>query len=287
MLAGGGRPRRARATATSCEATVIGDVDESDDGLPGGDLRPGARRDAVRRRGGGGPAGQRDAVRAGRLRVDERHSARAPGRPGDRHRHVLDQLPERARSAHAVRRRQGSRGSAARAATTRSSSTATPRSSTSRWARHHDPAVRSAEDERRSDERRDRPRARRRRATPPFDILRSAYAELQVTDLAASEHFYVDLLGLVVSRAHRRRALPARLGGAPAPLARAAPGADRRPRRGSPSASAARRTSTRSLPSSSGRGCVVALGRATLTPGWDARCASGTRSASRSSSSAR
>ena len=34
---------------------------------------------------------------------------------------------------------------------------------------------------------------------PPFDIVRSAYAELTVTDLAASEHFYVDMLGLVVS----------------------------------------------------------------------------------------
>ena len=36
-------------------------------------------------------------------------------------------------------------------------------------------------------------------ATPPFDIMRSAYAELMVTDLAASERFYVDLLGLVVT----------------------------------------------------------------------------------------
>src|SRR5580700_3018197 len=34
---------------------------------------------------------------------------------------------------------------------------------------------------------------------PPFDIMRSAYAELFVTDLEASEHFYVDLLGLAVS----------------------------------------------------------------------------------------
>jgi 3,4-dihydroxyphenylacetate 2,3-dioxygenase len=34
---------------------------------------------------------------------------------------------------------------------------------------------------------------------PPFDILRSAYAELQVADLDASERFYVDLLGMVVS----------------------------------------------------------------------------------------
>lgn len=34
---------------------------------------------------------------------------------------------------------------------------------------------------------------------PPFDILRAAYAELHVTDLEASERFYVELLGLVVS----------------------------------------------------------------------------------------
>jgi 3,4-dihydroxyphenylacetate 2,3-dioxygenase len=34
---------------------------------------------------------------------------------------------------------------------------------------------------------------------PPFDIMRSAYAELLVTDLEESEHFYVDLLGLIVS----------------------------------------------------------------------------------------
>lgn len=35
-------------------------------------------------------------------------------------------------------------------------------------------------------------------AVPP-DILRCAYAELVVTDLAASRHFYVDVLGLVVT----------------------------------------------------------------------------------------
>ena len=35
--------------------------------------------------------------------------------------------------------------------------------------------------------------------SPPFDIMRAAYAELAVADLAASEHFYVDMLGLVVS----------------------------------------------------------------------------------------
>src|SRR3954471_18531223 len=36
-------------------------------------------------------------------------------------------------------------------------------------------------------------------ATPPYDIVRAAYAELQVTDLEASEHFYVDLLGMIVT----------------------------------------------------------------------------------------
>src|SRR2546423_7776522 len=36
-------------------------------------------------------------------------------------------------------------------------------------------------------------------ATPPYDIVRAAYAELQVTDLAASEHFYADLLGMIVT----------------------------------------------------------------------------------------
>src|SRR5256885_11707093 len=36
-------------------------------------------------------------------------------------------------------------------------------------------------------------------ATPPYDIVRAAYAELQVTDLAASEHFCADLLGMIVT----------------------------------------------------------------------------------------
>ncbi len=38
-----------------------------------------------------------------------------------------------------------------------------------------------------------------RPAHVPFDILRCAFAELHVTDLEASERFYVDLLGLAVS----------------------------------------------------------------------------------------
>ena len=36
-------------------------------------------------------------------------------------------------------------------------------------------------------------------ARPPFDIVRAAYVELHVTDLEASERFYVELLGMVVS----------------------------------------------------------------------------------------
>jgi 3,4-dihydroxyphenylacetate 2,3-dioxygenase len=36
-------------------------------------------------------------------------------------------------------------------------------------------------------------------ATPPFDIMRAAFVELQVTDLAESEHFYAELLGMIVS----------------------------------------------------------------------------------------
>jgi catechol 2,3-dioxygenase len=38
-----------------------------------------------------------------------------------------------------------------------------------------------------------------RPAQTPFDIMRSAFIELQVTDLAASEHFYAELLGMIVS----------------------------------------------------------------------------------------
>jgi catechol 2,3-dioxygenase len=36
-------------------------------------------------------------------------------------------------------------------------------------------------------------------ARPDFDILRCAHVELLVTDLRAAEHFYVDLLGLIVT----------------------------------------------------------------------------------------
>jgi catechol 2,3-dioxygenase len=36
-------------------------------------------------------------------------------------------------------------------------------------------------------------------AAPPFDIMRAAFVELGVTDLADSEHFYAELLGMIVS----------------------------------------------------------------------------------------
>jgi catechol 2,3-dioxygenase len=36
-------------------------------------------------------------------------------------------------------------------------------------------------------------------AQTPFDILRAAFVELQVTELAAAEHFYAELLGMIVS----------------------------------------------------------------------------------------
>jgi catechol 2,3-dioxygenase len=39
----------------------------------------------------------------------------------------------------------------------------------------------------------------RRQFQPPFDILRAAHADLVVTDLDASTHFYADVLGMVVS----------------------------------------------------------------------------------------
>jgi catechol 2,3-dioxygenase len=38
-----------------------------------------------------------------------------------------------------------------------------------------------------------------RPAQTTFDIMRAAFVELQVTDLAASEHFYAELLGMIVS----------------------------------------------------------------------------------------
>ena len=72
-----------------------------------GGVRPGARRDAVRRRGRCGAPRQRHGLRPGRRRLDARrrtaaaHGARGPQRPG-----VRQQLRRRRRRRIAVRRRQ-------------------------------------------------------------------------------------------------------------------------------------------------------------------------------------
>ena len=95
VLAGGERPAEL-PDGNFLQATVIADVDEHMKVFPGGDLRAGAGGDAVLRRGRRDPSGQRDPVRARRLRVDQRHPPRASRRARDRYRHVLDQLPERA-----------------------------------------------------------------------------------------------------------------------------------------------------------------------------------------------
>ena len=108
VLAGGGRPEHLPR-----RQLPGGDGDRrrrrDDARLPGGDLRAGPRGHAVPRRGRRRPPGQRHALRPGRLRLDERPAASAPRRARDRHRHVLGQLAERARPAHAVRRREGQR----------------------------------------------------------------------------------------------------------------------------------------------------------------------------------
>ena len=117
-------------------------------------------------------------------------------------------------------------------------------------------------------------------ATPPFDIVRSAYVELLVTDLAASEHFYVDLLGMIVSArtddALYLRGWEERLHHSLV-LRRGARSPGRGVRLGF-------RVRDRERPGPGRR----ALRREGLTtrwidagsdPGWDARCASGTRSA--------
>ena len=180
---------------------------------------------AVRRRGRGDPARERDGVRPRRLRVDAATSARAPRRARDRHRAVLDQLPERARPAHAVRRRQGRAASAARAATTRSSSTASSRPSTSRSAAHHIPRLglsSRATEARRGPDDRHRARADDRRSTS----CAARPSELVVTDLAALASVLRRPARPHRHRGDRRRALPARRRGAPASQPRAAQGAE-------------------------------------------------------------
>ena len=108
VLVGGGRP-----SEPSAGELPRGDGDRRrgfvDDGVPGGDLRTGARGDALRARGRRRSSRQRHALRPRRLRLDQRHPTGAPSRSCHRHGDVLDQLTERARSANSLRWRKAIR----------------------------------------------------------------------------------------------------------------------------------------------------------------------------------
>ena len=231
--------------------------------------------DAVRRRGRGDRARQRHASTGWPPTSGPRPQARPPRRARRRVRHGLDQLPQRPGPAHAVRRGQGRAGSAARAARTPSTSTPNRRSSTSPSATCTPPASEPPDDI-------NRPRRRRP------DIVRSAYAELAVTDLAASRWFWVDMLGFSSSRG-RRRPVPARHRRAHPPLAWCCARGDARrarphrlPRAHPPRTSTRRRSSSPSSAARSSGGRRARARRASAT-----RSASWTRSASPSSSSTR
>src|SRR5207248_9741132 len=139
------------------------------------------------------------ALGVGGLRTDERRAAGASRRAGDRRRHVLGQVAECPRPAHAVRRRQGQRDRPG-GRRLRLRLLLRDRDRAHRAGLAPDPPSRP----RRSGGRK-RPMSTatdlisQPAATPPYDIVRAAYAELQVTDLAASEHFYADLLGMIVT----------------------------------------------------------------------------------------
>src|SRR5882762_5413333 len=102
-----------------------------------------------------------------------RPEARAPRRRRGRGRHGLAQLAQRPRPAHPVRRGQELRGR--------------PRGRPPQYRLLHRRAHRP-----RRVGRGPHPPIRSRPMTPP-DVIRSGYAELIVTDLAASRAFYVDV----------------------------------------------------------------------------------------------
>ena len=255
VLAGGERP-----DASAGRQLPRGDGDRrrrrAHAGLPGGDLRARARGHAVPRRGATAiRLANATPVRAGGLRLDERPAARASCRARDRHRHVLGQLAERARPAHAVRRRQGQRHRPrGRRLRVRLLLRDRDRAHRARLAPRSRGWAWATRTTRRADHDAPPPSwSPRPPAAPPYDIVRAAYAELQVTDLPASEHFYVDLLGMIVAERTRRRAVPARLGGAAAPLAHPASRAGRGGGAARLPGPRARTTSTSSPPTSSRR----------------------------------
>ena len=85
---------------------------QQDAGVPGGDLRPGARRDDVQGRGRGSGDRQRHVVRPRRRRVDPRRKPRVPDGPRDQSRTRVDQLLPPLPRARRVRRLQELRGGA-------------------------------------------------------------------------------------------------------------------------------------------------------------------------------
>src|SRR6185312_5450995 len=117
------------------------------------------------------------------LYLDHRPRARPHLRPERRGRHGLAQLPQRPRPAHAVRRREGV-GTRARGRLPLDRLLHRPAGRAHHARRRPHPSLWSSMTS----------------PTPPFDILRCAYAELVVTDLAASRAFYVDVLGLTVTK---------------------------------------------------------------------------------------
>ena len=101
LVAGGpGRPD-GFARGFYVKPTVFADVQPGDAHLPGGDLRPGALHDPVRRRGRGRGPGQRLRLRALRLRQLHRPGARPPRGPAAAHRHGA---PQRRPAGLAARR---------------------------------------------------------------------------------------------------------------------------------------------------------------------------------------
>ena len=209
-----GRRRRApgapAATATTWQPTVFADVEAGCADLPGGDLRPGRRaspRSTPTTRRSSWPTRVKYGLAAYMWTSDLRRAHTFAA--ADRGRHGVAELAQRARPAHPVRRREGLRPR--------------PRGRLPLDRLLHRPAGRAHHARRRPH----RPlrqhrshgptrRDRHRRQPEPFDaatirrpqgvshdpapdIIRSAYAELIVTDLAASRAFYVDVLGLVVT----------------------------------------------------------------------------------------
>ena len=113
------------------EPTVLTDISDDAQLLQEEIFGPVAPVTALHDRGGGDRRGQRHRVRPRRLRLHPRPEPRVPRRGGAGDRHARPQPGRRLQRRRAVRRREGSRASAARAATRASRSTSRP--STSRW----------------------------------------------------------------------------------------------------------------------------------------------------------